>query len=71
MIKIKVLEGDITDIEADAIVNASNCYGYMGGGVAGDIKKIGGNEIEIQAVSKAPIPIGHAIITTAGSLKAR
>ena len=64
-------KGDITKIEADAIVNAANSYGYMGGGVAGAIKSIGGSEIETGAVAQAPIPIGHAVLTTAGSLKAK
>jgi O-acetyl-ADP-ribose deacetylase (regulator of RNase III) len=69
--KITVKQGDITSISVDAIVNAANSYGYMGGGVAGAIKHIGGTEIEEDAVSQAPIPIGHAVITTAGSLKAK
>ncbi len=70
--RIVVLQGDITELKkVDAIVNASNSYGYMGGGVAGAIKRKGGSEIEMEAVSKAPIPIGHAVITTAGKLKCR
>ncbi|MBW2983871.1 macro domain-containing protein [Candidatus Woesearchaeota archaeon] len=69
--KITIKQGDITTIEVDALVNAANSYGYMGGGVAGAIKSVGGQEIEAEAVSQAPIPIGHAVITTAGSLKAR
>ncbi|MEA2036527.1 MAG: O-acetyl-ADP-ribose deacetylase, partial [Nanoarchaeota archaeon] len=35
--KITIIEGDITALEVDAIVNAANSYGYMGGGVAGAI----------------------------------
>ncbi len=69
--KITILQGDITNLEVDAIVNAANSYGYMGGGVAGAIKRKGGQEIEIEAVSKAPIPIGYAVITKAGRLKCR
>ena len=69
--KITIVEGDITNLEVDAIVNAANSYGYMGGGVAGAIKRIGGEEIEIEAVSEAPIPIGSAVITKAGKLKCR
>ena len=42
MIKIKILQEDITEFDVDAIVNAANSYGYMGGGVAGAIKKAGG-----------------------------
>jgi len=71
MIKITIEQGDITTLEVDAIINPANSYGYMGGGVAGAIKEIGGQEIETEAVAKAPIPIGSAVITTAGSLKAK
>ena len=58
-------------LAVDAIVNAANSYGYMGGGVAGAIKRAGGVEIEIEAVSHAPIPVGSAVITTAGRLKCK
>ena len=71
MIKITIKKGDITGLDVDAIVNAANSYGYMGGGVAGAIKHKGGLEIETEAVSKAPIPIGSAVITNPGSLKAK
>jgi O-acetyl-ADP-ribose deacetylase (regulator of RNase III) len=60
--------GDITTIKCDAIVNPANSFGYMGGGVAGAIKRVGGIEIEKEAVSKAPISVGSAVTTTAGAL---
>jgi len=69
--KIKALEGDITDLEIDAIVNPANSFGYMGGGVAGAIKRKGGKEIEEEAVSKAPIPVGKSIATGAGRLRCK
>ena len=69
--KIKVLKADITSLQVDAIVNAANSYGYMGGGVAGAIKRIGGIEIEQEAAAQAPIPVGFAAVTTAGKLKCR
>jgi O-acetyl-ADP-ribose deacetylase (regulator of RNase III) len=65
---IIVEKGDITKIDCDAIVNPANSYGYMGGGVAGAIKRVGGIEIEKEAVSKAPIPLGKAISTNSGNL---
>jgi O-acetyl-ADP-ribose deacetylase (regulator of RNase III) len=65
---IVVEKGDITKIACDAIVNPANSYGYMGGGVAGAIKRAGGIEIEKEAVSKAPISLGRAIFTNSGSL---
>jgi len=65
---IIVEKGDLTQVRCEAIVNPANSYGYMGGGVAGAIKRVGGAEIEKQAVSKGPIPVGKAVATTAGSL---
>lgn len=70
-IKIEVLEGDLTQMAVDAIVNPANSFGKMGGGVAGAIKRAGGREIEQEAVAKAPIPVGEAVATTAGRLPAR
>ena len=65
---IIVEKSDLTKIPCDAIVNPANSYGYMGGGVAGAIKRVGGNEIEKEAISKAPIDVGRAVSTTSGSL---
>lgn len=61
-------QGDITQTDCDAIINPANSFGYMGGGVAGAIKRAGGKEIENEAVNKAPIVVGEAIATTAGDL---
>ena len=66
--KITVQQGDLTKLKVDAIVNPANSFGEMGGGVAGVIRRIGGEEIEREAVKQAPIPIGKAVVTTAGSL---
>ena len=68
---ISLREGDITEVSADAIVNAANNQLWMGGGVAGAIKRKGGKEIEDEAVKKGPIPIGEAVVTSAGNLKAK
>jgi O-acetyl-ADP-ribose deacetylase (regulator of RNase III) len=70
-LKIKLIQGDITDLEVDAIVNAANNHLWMGAGVAGAIKRKGGKEIEDEAMKKGPIPIGEAIVTSAGKLKAK
>ena len=69
--KIMLYLGDITDLSTDAIVNAANNHLVMGSGVAGAIKKKGGQIIEDEAVKKCPIPIGEAVWTTAGNLKAK
>jgi O-acetyl-ADP-ribose deacetylase (regulator of RNase III) len=68
---IEVVEGDITRLEVDAIANAANNHLWMGAGVAGAIKRAGGEEIEREAVAKGPIPVGEAVATGAGRLKAR
>lgn len=70
MVKIEVQRGDITKLEADALVNAANNRLWMGGGVAGALKRVGGQEIEAEAIKKGPIPIGEAVATGAGKLKA-
>ncbi len=66
-----VAEGDITKASVDAIVNAANSLMIMGGGVAGAIKRAGGPEIEEEAMEHAPVPVGEAIATGAGRLRAR
>ena len=71
MIKIEVYQGDITQLELDALVNAANNRLWMGGGVAGALKRAGGKEIEAETVKQGPIPIGEAVVTGAGNLKAR
>lgn len=69
--ELRVVQGDITQLEVDAIVNAANNKLVMGGGVAGAIKKKGGKSIEDEAVKKGPIEIGGAVYTSAGQLKAK
>lgn len=70
-VKVEAIHGDITKLEVDAIVNAANTHLYMGGGVAGAIKRAGGKEIEEEAVKKGPIKIGETVVTSAGKLKAK
>lgn len=69
--KILIVQGDIVEQACDAIVNAANNRLWMGGGVAGAIKRKGGEEIEKEAMSKGPIPIGVAVVTKAGRLEAK
>jgi O-acetyl-ADP-ribose deacetylase (regulator of RNase III)/ADP-ribose pyrophosphatase YjhB (NUDIX family) len=69
--EIKIVQGDITELKVDAIVNAANNKLVMGGGVAGAIKRKGGKEIEEEAVKKGPIEIGGAVATGAGKLPAK
>lgn len=68
---IEIAKGDITDEATDAIVNAANNHLWMGGGVAGAIKRRGGDEIEKEAIDQGPVEVGEAVITGGGSLHAR
>lgn len=70
-VTIKVVQGDITALNVEAIVNPANSWLIMGGGVAAAIKRVGGQVIEDEARRHAPLPIGKAIATTAGKLKAK
>lgn len=68
---LKVVEGDLTEEDCEAIVNPANSLLVMGGGVAGAIKRKGGEDIEREARKKAPVPVGSAVTTRAGRLKAK
>jgi O-acetyl-ADP-ribose deacetylase (regulator of RNase III) len=70
-VELEVREGDIAAVEADAIANAANNHLWMGSGVAGALKRAGGDEIEREAVAQGPVPVGTAVATTAGRLHAR
>jgi O-acetyl-ADP-ribose deacetylase (regulator of RNase III) len=70
-VKLEVVEGDIAALEVDAIANAANDALWMGAGVAGALKRAGGEQIEREAMAQGPIPIGGAIATSAGRLHAR
>ena len=70
-LELSVVDGDITVLEVDAIANAANDALWMGAGVAGAIKRAGGEEIEREAVAKGPIEVGDAVATGAGRLRAK
>src|ERR1700758_3415292 len=69
--KIILMQGDLTEIDTDAIVNAANNDLQLGGGVAGAIRRKGGDAIQRECNTIGSIPIGGAAITTGGSLRAR
>jgi O-acetyl-ADP-ribose deacetylase (regulator of RNase III) len=71
VLRLEVREGDIATVEADAVANAANDRLWMGAGVAGALKRAGGEEIEREAMALGPIPLGSAVATTAGKLAAR
>jgi O-acetyl-ADP-ribose deacetylase len=70
VLRLEVQEGDIASVEADAVANAANDHLWMGAGVAGALKRAGGEEIEREAMALGPIPLGSAVATTAGRLAA-
>lgn len=68
---ITIVREDITQSQAETIVNPANSRLIMGGGVAGAIRRAGGPTIEKEALQRAPIGIGDATATNAGKLAAR
>jgi O-acetyl-ADP-ribose deacetylase len=70
-VKLDVVEGDIAELDVDAIANAANDQLWMGAGVAGAIKRAGGGEIETEAMAQGPVEVGEVVVTGGGGLKAR
>jgi len=68
---LELLDGDITEMDTDAIVNAANSLLIMGGGVAGAIRRKGGMAIQLECLKIGLTPVGGAAITTGGKLKAK
>jgi O-acetyl-ADP-ribose deacetylase (regulator of RNase III) len=71
MATIEALETDITRLGVDAIANAANTDLAHGGGVAGAIVRAGGRSIQEESDALAPIALGSAVATGAGSLPCR
>jgi O-acetyl-ADP-ribose deacetylase (regulator of RNase III) len=69
--KIEIRQGDLTEMDTDAIVNAANNDLKLGGGVAGAIRRKGGLQIQEECDKIGTIPVGGAAITSGGKLKAR
>jgi O-acetyl-ADP-ribose deacetylase len=69
--RILIQQGDLTEMDSDAIVNAANNDLILGGGVAGAIRRKGGDEIQRECNEIGSIPVGYAAITAGGKLKAR
>ena len=67
---IELVDGDITEQNVDAIVNAANEHLILGGGVAGAIRRKGGPKIQEECNKIGGTFVGGAVITTGGNLKA-
>ena len=68
---LELIEGDITEMETDAVVNAANAQLVLGGGVAGAIRRKGGPKIQAECDKIGGTFVGGAVITTGGNLKAK
>jgi O-acetyl-ADP-ribose deacetylase (regulator of RNase III) len=68
---LRLVFGDITERDVDAIVNAANSHLQHGGGVAGAIVRKGGRIIQDESNKIGHVQVGQAAITAAGSLAAR
>lgn len=69
--RIEIVEGDLTELATDAIVNAANEHLAHGGGVAGAISRKGGPAIQEESARIGHCPVGGAVVTSGGKLKAR
>jgi O-acetyl-ADP-ribose deacetylase len=69
--RILIQQGDITEMDTDAIVNAANNDLLLGAGVAGAIHRKGGDGIQRECNEIGSIPVGYAAITSGGKLKTR
>ena len=69
--QLELVEGDITDLEVDAVVNAANEQLQLGTGVAGAIRQKGGPSIQEECNRIGGTPVGSAVMTGAGHLKAK
>jgi O-acetyl-ADP-ribose deacetylase len=69
--QVTIRQGDITEAQVDAIVNAANNDLKLGGGVAGAIRTKGGPSIQHECDQLGPVRIGEAAITSGGNLPAR
>jgi O-acetyl-ADP-ribose deacetylase (regulator of RNase III) len=67
-IEIDVWQGDLSELEVDALVVSANETLFMTGGAAAAVKRHGGEDIERAAVDQGPVPIGSVVITHAGTL---
>jgi len=68
---VELVQGDITDMDTEAIVNAANTSLQLGGGVAGAIRRKGGPTIQEECDRIGGTFVGGAVITTGGNLKAK
>jgi len=69
--RIVLQQGDLTEMNTDAIVNPANNDLQLGGGLAGVIRRKCGDLVQRECSEIGAIPVGGAAITSAGKIKAR
>ena len=69
--QLRMIRGDITTVDADAIVNSANNDLVMGGGVSGAIRRVAGQEVQDECHKIGTVPLGTAAVTSGGLLKAQ
>jgi O-acetyl-ADP-ribose deacetylase (regulator of RNase III) len=67
---LEIVLGDITELAVDAVASAANTELWMGAGVAGALKRAGGEAVEREAMAQGPIAVGEAVATHGHALKA-
>jgi O-acetyl-ADP-ribose deacetylase (regulator of RNase III) len=69
--QLRMIRGDITAVDADAIVNSANNDLVMGGGVSGAIRRVAGQQVQDECHKIGTVPLGTAVVTSGGLLKAQ
>lgn len=69
--QLRMIRGDITAVDADAIVNSANNDLVMGGGVSGAIRRVAGQSVQDECHKIGTVPLGTAVVTSGGLLKAQ
>jgi O-acetyl-ADP-ribose deacetylase (regulator of RNase III) len=69
--QLRMVKGDLTQIDADAIVNSANNDLVLGGGVSGAIRRVAGASVQDECHKIGTVPLGTAVVTSAGALKAQ
>lgn len=68
---LEAVQGDLTEEQVDAVVNAANTHLAHGGGLAGAIVGRGGAIIQQESNQLAPVAVGRAAVTSAGAMPSR
>jgi len=69
--RIQLWNGDICELEVDAIISPANPSLWMSTGVGQALKAVAGDEVEFAAIRQLPVAVGDAVVTDGGRLAAR